>query len=651
MSFRSRVFTFVVLAAAIPLLMATLVSVNLAENLAMQQSTQLLIAMRDNKKHQLDRIANNTRDNVLAIADVISDLKLDIQSDTSHSLLTKLSKELHFFDIFIISPAGDVVYTAAREADYKTNLISGPYSQSGLASLFKRALAAGGEVIATDFAPYAPSNNEPAAFLGLTKRFNGENWVVAAQISTDDINVLMQDRAGMGRSGETYLVGSDFRMRSDSYLDPQGHSIKASFAGTVEKNGVTSEAVKAALAGNTDVAIVIDYNGNPVLSAYAPLEFLGQKWAVLAEIDEAEINEPINKLIWRNVLMLIVALAISTGAAFYVVRLVMRPLGGEPSEMRSLMQRLAKGDLIITASSASTLSLRGALDQLVQSLRDMMQQISVTSTQLASTSQELSVVTEQTDTNMSTQSAELDSIVTAVNEMAVTVREVSARSSEVAQEMRRVDKATEQGLVELNHSLEITDKLADQVKQSHSSVSALAEKITGITGMLDVIRGVAEQTNLLALNAAIEAARAGESGRGFAVVADEVRNLAQRTQESTQLIEKVISDVTVQSSAAVSQFNQSLQGAEDTRKSISVVAGSIRAIASVTNNVSDQVVSVSAATEQQATVAASIDESLINLQDLAKQTATGSMETTNSSRQVAEVAENLKQMVSKFKLV
>lgn len=455
----------------------------------------------------------------------------------------------------------------------------------------------------------------------------------------------------MGRSGETYLVGSDFRMRSDSYLDPQGHSINASFAGTVEKNGVTSDAVKAALSGSTDVAIVIDYNGNPVLSAYAPLEFLGQKWAVLAEIDEAEINEPINTLIWRNVLMLLAALAIAAAAAFYVVRLVMRPLGGEPREMRSLMQRLAKGDLSIPPSSASPLSLRGGLDQLVLSLRDMMQQISVTSSQLATTSQELSVVTEQTDTNMSTQSAELDTIVTAVNEMAVTVREVSARSSEVAREMRRVEKATEQGLTELNHSLQITDELAQQVKQSHSSVSALAGNITGITGMLDVIRGVAEQTNLLALNAAIEAARAGESGRGFAVVADEVRNLAHRTQESTQLIEKVVSEVTLQSTTAVSQFNQSLQDAENTRKSIAAVADSIRAIASATNTVSDQVVSVSAATEQQATVAASIDESLINLQDLAKQTANGSMETTHSSRQVAEVAESLKLMVAKFTLV
>uniref|UniRef100_A0A486XTQ0 Uncharacterized protein n=1 Tax=Rheinheimera sp. BAL341 TaxID=1708203 RepID=A0A486XTQ0_9GAMM len=111
MSFRAREFTFVIMAAAVPLLLTSAVSVNLASNLALSQNSQLLIAMRDNKQHQLVRIADSTRDNVLAIADVISDLKVDLQSEQTHSFLTKLTKELHFYDIFVISPAGDVVYT------------------------------------------------------------------------------------------------------------------------------------------------------------------------------------------------------------------------------------------------------------------------------------------------------------------------------------------------------------------------------------------------------------------------------------------------------------------------------------------------------------------------------------------------------------
>lgn len=648
MSFRTKVFSFVILAAAVPLVLATLISINMASNLAHQQNSQLLIAMRDNKKIQLERIAISIKDNVLAVAGVIVDGKFDLQTDSTHQLLTELNKELHFYDIFVISPNGVVEYTAAREADYQTNLINGPYRESGLAKMFQQAKAASGDVVATDFAPYAPSNNQPAAFIGVAKRFNGETWVIAAQISTEVINQLMQDRAGMGRTGETYLVGSDFRMRSDSYLDPQGHSINASFAGTIEKNGVTSDAVKEALAGKTDVKVVIDYNNNPVLSAYTPINFLGQSWVVLAEIDVAEIDEPINSLIIRSLLMLLVAFLVAFIVAFYVVRMVMRPLGGEPSEMRALMRRLAAGNLDIERSSAHPQSLRGALDQLSHSLREMLGQINDTATRLASTSEQLSVVTGQTDNNLSTQSIELDTIVTAVNEMAVTVREVSERSSGVAQEMQKVEVATKQGLTEIKHTQDITLNLANQVKQSHTNVNALAENITGITTMLDVIRGVAEQTNLLALNAAIEAARAGESGRGFAVVADEVRNLAHRTQESTQLIEKVIADVAAQTNTAVSQFTLSLNGVDEAKASLDAVAESIRAIVETTDVVSDQVVSVSAATEQQATVAASIDESLINLRDLGRQTAAGSHDTMSSSREVASVAQNLKQMVQKF---
>jgi methyl-accepting chemotaxis protein len=237
-----------------------------------------------------------------------------------------------------------------------------------------------------------------------------------------------------------------------------------------------------------------------------------------------------------------------------------------------------------------------------------------------------------------------------VNEMAVTVNEVSARSSEVASEMNDAHQASQESMLELEHSEQLTQKLSQQIHASHLSVNALAENISGITALLEVIRGVADQTNLLALNAAIEAARAGESGRGFAVVADEVRNLARRTQESTQLIEKVIADVSAQSADAVHQFNTSLQGAAETKASIHLVATSIRQIVNAVNNVNQQILSVSAATEQQASVASAIDENLVSLRDLSQVSLRGSHETNISSRQVAEVAESLNGMIQKFQL-
>ena len=110
------------------------------------------------------------------------------------------------------------------------------------------------------------------------------------QISLEAINAIMQQREGMGRTGETYLVGPDKLMRSDSFLDPANHSVKASFANP-GRGKVDTDASRNALAGQSGSAILIDYNGNPVLSAYAPLKVGETTWAVIAEIDEAEAFE------------------------------------------------------------------------------------------------------------------------------------------------------------------------------------------------------------------------------------------------------------------------------------------------------------------------------------------------------------------------
>jgi methyl-accepting chemotaxis protein len=101
----------------------------------------------------------------------------------------------------------------------------------------------------------------------------------------------MEQRSGMGETGEVYLVGPDYLMRSDSYLDPQGHSVAASFANP-QQGSVRTDAVRRALEGETGADVVRDYNGNPVLSAFAPVQVGGHTWAILADIDVAEAFSP-----------------------------------------------------------------------------------------------------------------------------------------------------------------------------------------------------------------------------------------------------------------------------------------------------------------------------------------------------------------------
>ena len=136
-------------------------------------------------------------------------------------------QEYGYYDLFLVNPQGHVFYTVAQESDYQTNMFNGKYADSNLGKLLQKVEQTHQYAMA-DFAPYAPSNNEPSAFIAQPLIHDGKTeLVVALQVSLDAITAIMQQRAGMGETGETYLVGEDKLMRSDSFLDPENHSVAA----------------------------------------------------------------------------------------------------------------------------------------------------------------------------------------------------------------------------------------------------------------------------------------------------------------------------------------------------------------------------------------------------------------------------------------
>ncbi len=201
-----------------------------------------------------------------------------------------------YYDIFLLDPLyGDTLFTVTKEGDFgiRTNDV-----ESSLKEVWK-ALMKDGDVHLSDTKPYEPSAGAPAQFvIAPIKDGNIIIGAVALQISLLSINSIMQQRDGMGESGETYLVGMDKLMRSDSFVDKSGnHSVDSSMAGTVADNGVDTKALNEVIKGNSGAEIINDYNGNPVLSVFAPLKIGDVTWAIIAEIDEAEINKPINLLV------------------------------------------------------------------------------------------------------------------------------------------------------------------------------------------------------------------------------------------------------------------------------------------------------------------------------------------------------------------
>jgi methyl-accepting chemotaxis protein len=273
-----------------------------------------------------------------------------------------------YYDLFLIEPSGNVFYTVTKEADYQTNMVNGKYKDSGLGQLTRKVLETKRFGLA-DFAPYAPSNGAPAGFIAQPVVRNGEvELIIALQLSLEAINKIMQQRDGMGETGETYLVGADKRMRSDSYLDPKGHSVAASFAGTVEQNGIDSESVNKAIAGNEGSIHIIDYNGNPVLSSYTPVKVGDTTWAVIAEIDEVEAFAAVYEL---EIIMGIIAL-IAIGAIVVSATLIGRGITRPILSAVETTKTIAAGDLSGTIEITS----QDEIGELLQAMKGMQQELS-----------------------------------------------------------------------------------------------------------------------------------------------------------------------------------------------------------------------------------------------------------------------------------
>ncbi|WP_096084656.1 methyl-accepting chemotaxis protein [Agaribacterium haliotis] len=267
-----------------------------------------------------------------------------------HPGIRRFLEAFGYYDIFLVDvDSGDIVYSVFKELDFASSLREGPYRDTNFAEAFTAAASMNaGEFALVDFASYSPSYEAPASFIASPIVSRGETiGVLVFQMPLEPINAIMSQRSGMGETGESYLVGRDHLMRSDSYLAPQTHSVVSSFRHP-ESGQVKTEASLAALSGQSSSAIIIDYNGNPVLSAYAPLSLAGFDWAVLAEIDVAEALAGVSAL--RNtVLVLVLVVSISIAAfAFYISRLLSRPI----LQLAELIQRVQReGDFSLSVNN------------------------------------------------------------------------------------------------------------------------------------------------------------------------------------------------------------------------------------------------------------------------------------------------------------
>jgi methyl-accepting chemotaxis protein len=261
--------------------------------------------------------------------------------------------------------------------------------------------------------------------------------------------------------------------------------------------------------------------------------------------------------------------------------------------------------------------------------------------ELTEISEHLGICMEIINDSMEEEFGQIEQLVTAMNEMTATVKEVANNAGSASTSTAEASDVAQEGSKFVDATITTINSLSNNIGASSNAVNSVEMKVEAIGSVVDTIRSISEQTNLLALNAAIEAARAGEAGRGFAVVADEVRNLAKRTQDATVEIQGMIEQLQTSAQDAVRLMGKSVNEADIGVDQVTQAGSKLADIVEKVHHISDMNYQIASTAEEQTTVASDINENLEQVKEVVEGSVTVLKEVTEMAEKINDHAKSL----------
>lgn len=460
----------------------------------------------------------------------------------------------------------------------------------------------------------------------------------ALEVDLRPILRLMEERSGLGETGEVIIVDRDRRMLTQSRFTEES---------TVLKSVPENNTISLGLEGKKGEAFHKDYRGVPVVGSFRPLPEIGA--VVIAKVDESEGFSPVTKL--RNTVLAIIlfTMLLVSGASLVIARTISQPI----REGVGFAHRVAQGDLTASLPTRDTSEmglLANSLNQMVEDLNQIVTRITDVVHNTTATASQISAAIEEQEHTVASQAASINEITTTIHELAQssdqvgkTAEAMAGQWKETLQQVEQGNRAVQKGIAEMN----LTKAKAEGVAQS---ILNLSEQIQRISSIVQTVANIAEQTNMLALNAAIEAARAGEHGKGFAVVATEVRKLADQSQKAAQQIGAIIQEIQRATQSTILAVEEGSKGVEAGVRETLQAGETLQSVTSTIKETVGAVQEITLATRQQAIGVEQVSEAMQSIDQGMKETVIGTKQTNVAASQLVTLGQSLQELVKKFQV-